>query len=71
MEDYGERVKLLELLADIQRNCGPIELGIGYVEDGTVHQGILLKRAPAVVVSRIVEAGYWVEVMPQGAKVIR
>lgn len=42
---YEAQGKLLELLADIQRNSAPIELSIGWTsESHTVQQGVRVYR---------------------------
>lgn len=68
---YEEQGLLLELLADIQRNSAPIELSIGWINYDTVQQGIVIKSAPPLVTQKLVEAGYELDIMPQGVRVYK
>lgn len=65
---YEVQGQLLELLADIQRNSAPIELSIGWVKNGTVQQGIVIKSAPPIVTQKLVEAGYQLDITQQGVR---
>lgn len=68
---YEVQGQILELLADIQRNSAPIELSIGWVKNGTVQQGIVIKSAPPIVTQKLVEAGYQLDIMQQGVRVYK
>lgn len=68
---YEVQGQILELLVDIQRNSAPIELSIGWVKNGTVQQGIVIKSAPPIVTQKLVEAGYQLNIMPQGVRVYK
>ena len=68
---YEVQGQLLELLADIQRNSAPIELSIGWVKNGTVQQGIVIKSAPPIVTQKLVEAGYQLDITQQGVRVYK
>lgn len=71
-ERYEVQGKILELLADIQRNSAPIEVSIGWVnKNNTVQQGIVLKAAPPIAVQKLVEAGYQLDVMAAGVRVYK
>ncbi len=64
--------KLLEQLANIQRNSAPIELSIGWVDsENIVRPGIMIKSAPPVVAQKLITAGYNLEITPQGVRVHR
>lgn len=67
--NYEAQGQILEMLADIQRNSAPIEISIGYVINGTVQRGIVIKSAPPLVTQRLVDAGYLLDIMPQGVRV--
>lgn len=72
IERYEAQIKILELLADVQRTSAPIELSIGWTDAGrTVQQGIILKTAPHVAIQKLVEAGYCLEIMQQGVRVYK
>lgn len=72
VEDIGEQIELLELLAETQRFCGPIELSIGWVDKrNIVQQGIVLKKAPPVVMDRLAKRGYQFSVTKYGVMVDR
>lgn len=71
MEAYGTQMQILELLANVQRHSAPIEVSIGRVQDGVVRQGILLKSAPPVAVEKLVQAGYQLEITPDGVRVYK
>lgn len=70
-EAYEAQGQILEMLADIQRNTSSIEISIGWVKDGIVQQGIIIKSAPSLAVQKLVEAGYCMEIMPQGVRVYK
>lgn len=64
--------KILELLADIQRNSAPIEISIGWTNsNNTVQQGIVIRKAPPVVTQKLVEAGYNLDIMAAGVRVYK
>ena len=69
--EYETQGQILELLADIQRNSAPVELSIGWSHNGAVQQGIVIKSAPPLVAQKLVEAGYCLDIMPQGVRVRR
>lgn len=71
MARYETRCKILQLLAEIQSASAPIELSIGWVKDGIVQEGILIKSAPPVVTQKLVEAGYNLDIMAQGVLVYK
>lgn len=71
MEAYGTQMQILELLANVQRHSAPIEVCIGRVQDGVVRQGILIKSAPPIAVEKLVQAGYNLEITPEGVRVFR
>lgn len=69
---YEEQGKILRTLTDIQVKSAPIELSIGWVnKNNTVQQGIVIKSAPAVVTKKLVEAGYSLDIMPEGVRVYK
>ena len=68
---YETRCKILQLLAETQRTSAPIELSIGWVKDGTVQEGIVIKSAPPVVTRKLVEAGYHLGIMAQGVLIYK
>jgi hypothetical protein len=71
-EKYEGQGEVLSLLLDIQRKSAPIELSIGWVNvSGTVQQGIVIKSAPPLVVQKLVEAGYCLDIMQQGVRVYK
>lgn len=58
-ERYGtEHLELLQVLLEMQEDCAPIEMSIGCTVDNIVRKGIVLKDAPAVVISTLVRKGY-------------
>ena len=71
MEAYGTQMQILELLANVQRHSAPIEVCIGRIQNGTVHQGILIKSAPPVAVEKLVHAGYQLEITREGVRVYK
>lgn len=69
---YEAQVQLLELLAEIQRNSAPVELSIGWVNSSNiVQQGVVIRSAPPLVTQKLVEAGYCLEITPQGVAAYR
>lgn len=68
---YEQRVEILGLLAEIQKDSAPIELSIGWEKDGKVKEGILIKEAPPVVARKLMEAGYCMEITPEGVDVYK
>lgn len=66
---YEMQGKILELLADIQRNSAPIELSIGWSANGVVQQGIVIKSASPLVAQKLMEAGYCLDITSQGVMV--
>lgn len=71
MEAYGTQMQILELLVNVQRHSAPIEVSIGRVQDGVVHQGILVKSAPPIAVEKLVQAGYQMEITQDGVRVYK
>ena len=71
MEAYGTQMQILELLANVQRHSAPIVVSLGRVQNGTVHQGILIKSAPPVAVEKLVHAGYQLEITQEGVRVYK
>lgn len=69
--EYETQGELLGLLADIQRNSAPVELSIGWIKNGTVQQGIVIKSAPSIVTQKLIEAGYQLDIMPHGVRVYK
>ena len=64
--------KILELLADIQKNSAPIELSIGWVDSrNIVRQGIVIKSAPPIVTQKLIEHGYCLDITVAGARVYK
>lgn len=69
---YEMQCKILELLADIQRNSAPIELSIGWTNgNNTVQQGIVIKNAPPVVTQKLIEHGYCLDITAAGVRVYK
>lgn len=68
---YEQRAELLDLLVEIQKDSAPIGLSIGWVKDGIVKEGIVIKEAPPVVVRKLTEAGYCMEIIPEGVIVYK
>lgn len=63
--------KILDILADIQKDCSPIELSIGYVDDvnHVHHDCICIKSAPPIVTAKLIEAGYSLNITPHGVHI--
>lgn len=60
------------MLADVQRKSASIERSIGWVnKNGTVQQEIIIKSAPPIVVRKLIEEGYCLEVMLEGIRVYK
>lgn len=69
---YEEDGKILCMLVGIQTKSAPIELSIGWVNNNnTVQQGIVIKSAPPVVMRKLIEEGYSLEVTPKGVRVYK
>lgn len=68
---YEQRAKILELLLEIQKDAAPIELSIGWTKDEIVRKGIVIKSAAPVVAQKLMEAGYSLEIMPEGVRVYK
>lgn len=77
MNDYEvmqheEQREILQLLAEIQTKSAPIELSIGWVnKNRTVQQGIVIKSAPPLVSTKLIEAGYCLDIMQEGVRVYK
>ena len=63
-----EMKELLGKLVDLQESCAPIELRIGRVgKDNVVRNGcIVIKEAPPMVASKLMEYGYHLDITQQG-----
>lgn len=62
-----QKVKLLQMLIDIQENCAPITLTIGSLSENTVeHDGVVIKEAPPVVIKELVKDGYMLDLSTDG-----
>lgn len=69
--NYEIQGKILELLVAIQKNSAPIELSIGWVSNNVVQIGIVIKSAPPIVIEKLIDAGYSLDIMKQGVRVYK
>lgn len=69
-ERYAVQQELLAELLDIQRNSAPIVISIGWTDkDRVVHDGIMLKDAPPVVIEKLIQQGYSLSLCNNGLHV--
>lgn len=69
-EQYAVQQELLSLLGELQRNTAPIEISIGYTnKNNIVCSGVVIKSAPPVVATKLVEQGYYLDIMKDGVHV--
>lgn len=68
--EYETLVQVLCLLSEVQQKCGrPVEVSIGWVKDGVLRPEIVIKSAQSLVTRRLIEAGFSLEILPQGVRV--
>lgn len=68
--EYETLVQVLYLLAEVQQKCSrPVEVSIGWVKDGVLRPEIVIKSAQSLVTQRLIEAGFSLEILPQGVRV--
>lgn len=73
-EKFAVMQELLIELAELRsiRGTAPIELSIGWVNNGTVVDNeVIIKSAPPKVAQELVEKGYFLEVRPEGVRVFK
>ena len=70
---FEEVSELLRTLADIQNRIGtgPIELSIGRINNRGLIKfyTVVLKKTPAIVIEKLVHAGWIITIKPDGAHV--
>lgn len=66
-----EKIKILELLINLQQMCGPIEISIGWNQHNERQSGILIKKAAPYVTEELIKRGYHLDIKPFGVQVIK
>ena len=63
-----QKLEVLEMIEQIQENSAPITVQIGSVTDKNLilHDVIVIKDAPPVLASKLIECGYWLSVRNNG-----
>lgn len=71
-EEYAIQQELLQLLGEIQRNTAPIAMSIGYTDENNMcRNGIIITKAAPLVVNKLVEHGYNLDIIKQGVRVYK
>ena len=66
-----EIIELLTVLEDVQKDCSPITVSIGYTVDNMVyHDGVIIKEACNAVIKRLVAEGYLMSLTSDGIIII-
>ena len=54
------KLKVLGILCELQKECAPIEISIGTITNSNMvdHDAIVIKEAPACVTERLIKEGY-------------
>lgn len=72
VKEYGtETLELMQTLLELQKDSAPIEMSIGYCRGNIVQQGILLKKAPPLVLTVLSRKGYVLDLIGSGILVYK
>ena len=63
-----QKLEVLEIIEKIQETSAPITVQIGSVSDTNMvlHDVIVIKDAPPVLASKLIDSGYWLSVRNNG-----
>ncbi len=66
-----EATEILQVLAKIYEEYISIEVSLGYVKAGTVHNGLVIKSAPPIFTEKLSDMGFSLDITSEGVHVYR